>query len=524
MFKLFTNKKFITFCLLGVCLIGATFRLWHITANNFFNYDEAVWMGRIRPITDVIFKFRPFNHSQFWESFNTLGSVALKTDKALWTFVLGCRAYFTLPQSWFFPRMVSAIFGILSFFMVYCFANKYFSQNVARWSVFIFALLPGQVYYSRLGIQESMVIFLFLTGVYFYLFRCRWWQQALFSGFFWGCVFLADYRMIIIPGLILFAEAYWGLVEKKGFQSRRYIWSMVVFGVIIFGVGSLNHGANTFVTFAWMFHQQNLSHGTFEIFNLLSYPYYLFRLESVFWGCLFFANIYFLIKRQWHMAFPFMFVILVMLIFSFPQEKGVRYVCFAMPFMVIAGALMVDQLMANRSRTVKILLGIFLLFMSIDHFKKDLAIAGAETAYEESVIAIKNTAGSNAKFISSQDVIQALFMDDPESAMPVYNNVNYFVQLYQHGYRYLIIEPQAYVSFTEDTKRFSPKLIGPLNFALTQLKPVWVYPHFSSIMLERFVLEHNENLTRSIQFLHDDQNNHYHCLRVYELKNFFGKL
>ena len=64
-----------------------------------------------------------------------------------------------------------------------------------------------------------------------------------------------------------------------------------------------------------------------------------------------------------------------------------------------------------------------------------------------------------------------------------------------------MIDPQAYISFTDDGRKFSRPLTGYLRFITTNIKPVKVFHHFNQPVLERFVFEHNENLKRSLDFL-----------------------
>jgi hypothetical protein len=74
------------------------------------------------------------------------------------------------------------------------------------------------------------------------------------------------------------------------------------------------------------------------------------------------------------------------------------------------------------------------------------------------------------------------------------------IEMYLSGARYLLIDPQVYISWTESGHRFDP-LKGFLNFIVDRMKPVKAFSHFDRVMLERFVFEHNENLRRSVQFL-----------------------
>ena len=51
-------------------------------------------------------------------------------------------------------------------------------------------------------------------------------------------------------------------------------------------------------------------------------------------------------------------------------------------------------------------------------------------------------------------------------------NLSDFVNLYKQGYHYLILDPQAYISWTKDTQRFSPPLIDYLQWIYDDVPPV----------------------------------------------------
>ena len=86
------------------------------------------------------------------------------------------------------------------------------------------------------------------------------------------------------------------------------------------------------------------------------------------------------------------------------------------------------------------------------------------------------------------------------------------------GYRYLIVDPQAYISWTEEMERFNPKLITYLGFIERSIKPVKVLDNFSDEILERFVFDHNENLRRSIDFLKNNDG-FYGKIRIYDIRH-----
>ena len=86
-------------------------------------------------------------------------------------------------------------------------------------------------------------------------------------------------------------------------------------------------------------------------------------------------------------------------------------------------------------------------------------------------------------------------------SLPCPNDLYSLVDLYKQGARYLILDPQAYISWTADGRRFSPPLDDFLEITLKNVTPLQTFPHLNNILLNRFVLDHNEQILDSITFL-----------------------
>jgi len=95
---------------------------------------------------------------------------------------------------------------------------------------------------------------------------------------------------------------------------------------------------------------------------------------------------------------------------------------------------------------------------------------------------------------------------------------------YKQGARYLIEDPQAYISWTADGRRFSPPLDGFLETALKKAKPIGTFPHLNNFLLQRFVLDHNEQILDSIKFLSLAPSAEFGKIRIYDLGTLFSAL
>jgi hypothetical protein len=94
---------------------------------------------------------------------------------------------------------------------------------------------------------------------------------------------------------------------------------------------------------------------------------------------------------------------------------------------------------------------------------------------------------------------------------------------YNQGYHFLILDPQAYISWTIDGQRFSSKLEGPLQFVRESVQPIKTFDNFNKEILKRFVFEHNEDLDKTLAFLDNDQQ-HFEQIRIYAIKDILDRL
>ncbi len=500
------------------CLLGIFFRFYIITANEFFIYDAGFYLNLERDYLRFISDHFPRTLYDFWRALYLCLCLALKEGKALWFLISNLRVFVGAEHLWFFPRVVAALAGTAVLFVVYHFARRLFnSRLVAGLSVMTLAVLPGHVFYSRLGLQETLCTLFFLTGFFFYLFPSKLGIRTFISSVFLTLAYFSNYRLIIIPALVLFCEVYTSLSLKKTPDWRKYMWNTLIFLLLIFLIGNINHAQNTIVTFAWMFHQAGLAEGTFDPLNLLSYPYYLFKLENAFFAILFFASVYFMVKRQWLKSFPFALTILGMVIFSFTADKAARYICVMMPFMVMAVAGMVDFLLCEiKSLTLRRVVVVFTVLMLSTMVVQSFEVAWFKSDYQSSIEYVKNI-DPQAKVMSTQVWVQNLYMDPHDIIeCPLYFPL--FVSKYNGGFKYLIVDPQMYISWIETNRRFGPAMDNYLQFIVSRGRPIKTFSHFNAKMLERFVFEHNENLRRSIAFLKSDTGD-LGVLRVYDARD-----
>lgn len=512
-------RRYLSPAMVLLIVFGVAARFYQIWQNHFVYYDEGLYLNHNIKFLYYLDQSQPQNFRDWMVYLKFCFHAALADTKTLWFFLANMRGFFLDSSALYFTRILSAIFGSLTLIPVFLIGKKYFQSRVLGFTAAVLlAVMPSHIYYSRLGLQEALSTFLFTFGIYWYMREGKVYWQALLSGLMFAGVFFCNYRMIIIPAVLCVLEIFLAMTQRQQFLWRRWIFTAVCFLAVVFGLGSLDGGANTRITFGWMFHQAHLSKGTFEIFNLLSYPYYTFKLESFMFGVLFWGNVYFIFKKKWRHLWPWLIVVTMMTVFSLPQEKGVRYLSAGMPFMCLAVALLLTHIFNHlKNVNYRMVLGIFVLVLFIVQGGKAIDIAGYTTAYAQSVDDLKDKENGK-RLISTQPVLHKVMLGVGGQVNKPVVQLNQLLWLYTQGFRYYLIDPQAYVSFTRDGRRFDQSLHGFMEFIKQNVPPDKTYTHFSDSLMERFVLEHNESLRRSLSFLKYNKEMKLGGLYVYDIQ------
>jgi 4-amino-4-deoxy-L-arabinose transferase-like glycosyltransferase len=512
----FLASKYFKAACWALILLGVFLRFYHITQNDFVFYDEGMYLEHNRDLLNKIKQYPAKNFTDSFAIIKILFNSALMTAKWLWFFISNLRVFFGGPEAYYFTRVVSALCGVATIFISYLFSRRYFkSAPIALLSAVLLAVLPSHVFYSRLAMQESLSTLCLIAGLYLYFSNRDFGWRALAAGVLFSAVFFTNYRMIVLPVLLVVAEAVEALSGKRQVNWVKLGGTILMFAAMVYWIGSLNEGSNRFITWAWMSRQAQLAPQQWHWVNVFSYPYYLFALEGVLFFLAFFLNLYWVVKKQWSRVLPFALMITQMLIFTFASEKGARYLCVVLPFAAMAAAVAFYEIVLNnpavqRLRWAPILLCAALILTPL---QKSWAIARSGSAYDTVAGKIREK-DPQAKMLATQPLILGLFSRDVVAAP---KTVRDMIILFAQGHRYLIIDPQAYVSWTASNEKFTPQLIDYLGFIRDHMPPVYVADHLNRTMLERFVLDHNENLVNSVRFLNVKAKD-FGAIYVYDLK------
>lgn len=497
-------------------VLGVLFRFYQISSSGFFFYDEGLYLTYNLMPLELIRMNPPEGLSASWNALAFYLKTALSSGKAFWFFIIDSRFFFGGIQHWVFAKYAAAVLGSASIPLVYLVAKEiYCSRRISLLSAMIFALLPGAVFYSRIGLQEAFSILLVLSGMYAYLRAKDQKRWVILSGLLLASGFFSNYRLIMLPLLLATAEAWLSFSDKRPFAIKKFGLFLAIFTGVVLFIGLSFNAANLRWVIAWAFHQGADASTRFSAVNFLSYPFYFFRLETIFFGAFFFASAWLFWKQERRTMLPFILVAVQMFIFSFPGEKGARYVAVVLPFAVMAVAFFLVylwRLLEKEGRGV-LVLAVLMMFISMTGTSFQLALGVSD--HQKAVEYVQNK-GSDVKFLASQHLVDLLYSRRFNDAKPVPQSFDKLVEAYNGGIRYLILDPQAYVGLSQEYK-FNTQLKDYLSFVDGRTAPVKVFPHMNDVVFERFVLEHSENLVQSVRFLSQPRQEYFASIRVYDL-------
>jgi len=130
-------------------------------------------------------------------------------------------------------RLFSAIFGVLCVWAVYLVAKELFDRKVALWSAFVVAISPFAIQYSQEARMYSMLVFLILMSVYFFLLGLRTDKKKYFIvwGIFMGLSMLTHYMGIIFSCTYFVAYLFWKAFEQIDLYRGKKLKERITFFV-----------------------------------------------------------------------------------------------------------------------------------------------------------------------------------------------------------------------------------------------------------------------------------------------------
>jgi len=156
-------------------------------------------------------------------------------------------------------RTLSLTFSLGSIIFLYLIAKLYFGEKVALLSALFFAVLPFNVFYSRVVLPEPMIIFLTLGMFYFCL---RWLKTDSLPNYILFVIFSSlSFSQKSFP-LFLNLPIFYLIFRKFGFsflkQWKLYLWVVIAFLPIILWRVWISRFPEGIPSNAWLFNKDNI--------------------------------------------------------------------------------------------------------------------------------------------------------------------------------------------------------------------------------------------------------------------------
>ena len=127
-------------------------------------------------------------------------------------------------------RLPSALLGIASIYLIYLIGALLYSETVGLISAAILALTVNHIYISRVGLQESYVIFFMLLATYFFLKALRRDAYFLWAGIALGLAALTKYTtFVLVPIFLIYL-----LFFRRDYFLNKKLWIGALVALFLF--------------------------------------------------------------------------------------------------------------------------------------------------------------------------------------------------------------------------------------------------------------------------------------------------
>ncbi len=262
--------------------------------------------------------------------------------------------YITIGPSIFAARLVAVTFSVLSLFVIFVIARKLYDKRTALISAFLFSVMPGIIWISRLAMIETMLIFTFSVSMLFFF---SWLQTdrerdriiafaTLVVGVAVKYQVLVVVPIIMLLGMFFWKRAYLKAQLKSCLRLPRVAIVAVAIAVTAIAVYELSaSGLLSLLLFT-------LREGTAQkAFYSQQYPMPIFYLVEMTW----FNNVVqpislilyvialagvglMLFRRKREDKFLLLWLSVVYIVFTLIPNKDWRYVSIAFPVLAISAS------------------------------------------------------------------------------------------------------------------------------------------------------------------------------------------
>src|SRR3989338_5973901 len=135
-------------------------------------------------------------------------------------------------------RLPSALFGVGSVYLLYLIGSLLYTRSVGVFSALLLAVTVNHVYISRIGLQESQLIFFMLVAIYYFINSLEHGRYRIYTGIAFGLAVLTKYTgLVLIPifllYLVLFRRDYF--VSKKSWIGGA-LALVIIIPVVIYNI------------------------------------------------------------------------------------------------------------------------------------------------------------------------------------------------------------------------------------------------------------------------------------------------
>jgi 4-amino-4-deoxy-L-arabinose transferase-like glycosyltransferase len=337
------------------------------------NWDEVGHLNRALELQNGL--FNNFVRDSFYPP---LFSVFTKVSFALF------------GASLFSARLVSAVFSILSLWVVFELAYTMYGKKVALLSAFILAVMPGYFWLSRLALLEIMLVFFFMLSLFLFF---RWlnsrknWLLVL-SGLALGFGFLTKYQVIVIVPVMVAVLLVLGRGQLKRLFSRFMLLIAAAVVIVVPWLIIVYKVLASYVFSQWVYALQ-MGNPERSLYSL-RFPAPIFYLVEMTWPyvdvhpislLLYIVGLaglgLFVWRRKREDKFVLFWFICVFVFFTLISNREWRYVLTLFPALAISTSAFIlfafdklqgtwtHSLKVNRKKTAKVAAGLLIAFLSV---------------------------------------------------------------------------------------------------------------------------------------------------------------
>ncbi len=218
------------YLLIAILIVATVLRIVNLGVGDVTGNDETLYAFRSVGMLD-------FNEAEFqttpleWQDPNIQWWTALSFhDHPPLVFVIQNLFMKVFGENTFAFRLPSAILGIFSVYLLYLIGTQLFSKKVGLIAAAIMAITVNHVYISRIGIQESYVIFFLLLASYLFFKALENERYLLWTGAAIGFGILTKYNVFILAPIFL----TYLVIFKRSYFAKKSFWLGALLALLIF--------------------------------------------------------------------------------------------------------------------------------------------------------------------------------------------------------------------------------------------------------------------------------------------------